>query len=225
MNDPCANCIIRNECVCVGLPRFSPTSGEPLVHERRFHRGEVLRQEGGIPDTIHVIKVGTVMASRAGVDGVSRPVMILFPGQAMGRVDQLEVGNVLTCRAVSAGRLCEVKLSELGFVASTGFRALVADYYIRTFSQLADWGQILRVKGAVGQVAATLMQMERCQRVSGVIKLPGHSTLAELLGTSRETIARVLGQLERSDTLMRLDRTHCRINHAKLLALLTAECP
>lgn len=220
--DSCSRCVTRNECVCTGLPGISSVTGEPLVRERRFHRGEVLREEGGSPDTIHVIKVGTVLASRAGVDGVSRPVMLMFPGQAIGRLDQTEIGNELTCRAVSAGRLCELRRSELGSIASADCRALVANRYIHTFSQLADWGQIMRIKGMAGRVAATLLQMERCQPVSGVVKLPGHSALAELLGTSRETIARVLAQLELSDTLARMDRTHCRIHRSKLLALLAA---
>lgn len=221
--DSCSNCMIRNECVWISLPRVSPVTGEPLVRERRFHRGEILREEGGTPGTIHVIKVGMVLASRAGADGISRPVMIMFPGQAIGRPNQMEIANALTCRAVSSGHLCEVRLSELDSItAREDFRALVADRYIRTLSQLADWGQIMRIRGVAGQVAATLVQMERCQRVSSVIKLPGHSTLAEFLGTSRETISRVLAQLERGGALTRLDRTHCRINRSKLLALLAA---
>lgn len=212
----------RSECVFSDLPCVSQATGEPLVRERRFHRGEVLRTEGESPDTILVIKVGMLLASRAGADGVSRPVMILFPGQAIGRLDHMEIGNELTCRAVSTGRLCEVRLNEIDSIASAGFRALMADRYIRTFGQLADWGQIMRIKGVTGRVAATLMQMERCHPVSGVIRLPGHSTLAELLGTSRETIARVLAQLERNHTLARLDRTHCRINRSNLLSLFAA---
>lgn len=220
--DACSHCVTRNECVFTSLPCISPVTGEPLVRERRFHRGEVLREEGDTPGTLHMIKVGTVLASRAGVDGVSRPVIILCRGQAIGRLDQMETGNALTCRAVSAGRLCEVRLSDLGAAASSGFRALVVDRYIRTFSQLADWAQIMRIKGVAGQIAATLVQMERCQRASGVIQLPGHSALAALLGTSRETIARVLAQLELSGALARLDRTHCRINRAKLISLLAA---
>ena len=218
--DACSRCITRNDCAFVNLPRKSPVTGKPLVHERHFQRGEMLREQGAASDTVQMIKVGNVLASRSGVDDRPRPVFIICPGQTVGQFEPTEAGNTLSCRAISAGRLCEVLLGEIGEAATEDFRNVLLERNTRTFRLLADWAQIMRIKGVTGQVAAALVQLASSQRVGNVVHLPGHSALAELLGTSRETIARVLAQLELKGALARLDRTHCTINRSKLVALL-----
>jgi CRP-like cAMP-binding protein len=218
----CSRCITREDCVFSSLPHDSPVTGKALVHERRFHRGDVLRTQGDAADTVQMVKVGSVLASRTGVDGISRSIAIFCRGAAMGRFEPFDTTNVLTCRAISSGRLCEVRIDEMGSAVTKDFQDLMLDRQIRTFGLLADWAQIMRIKGVTGQVAAALVQLERCQRINGSVQLPGHSALAGLLGTSRETIARVLGQIELTGALTRLDRTHCKINRAKLIALLAS---
>jgi CRP-like cAMP-binding protein len=54
------------------------------------------------------------------------------------------------------------------------------------------------------------------------VQLPAQSDLADLLGARRETVARMLGQLEAQGGLTRLDRRHCQINESALLATVGA---
>jgi CRP-like cAMP-binding protein len=68
----------------------------------------------------------------------------------------------------------------------------------------------MRMKGLPQKLLATLHLYAREQRAR-VVRLPSHVALASLLSTTRETIARSLGQLESSGHILRHDRWHCEV--------------
>lgn len=212
----CPRCVIYQDCAFRSLPLCSPTTGGAVVRERRFGVGEVLREQGAEWGVVQVIKVGNVLASRRGPDGVSRPVALWGRGHIMGRLDPSTEPNALSCQAVSVGRVCEVRIEDIGTAMTQDFRDFMARGYSRAFALLADWAQVTRVRGVVGQVAAALVQLGRIQ-ASTLVQLPGHLALAALLGTSRESVARALSQLERVGAVRRQGRSHCQLDNDRLL--------
>lgn len=211
----CPRCVIYHDCAFRSLPLCSPTTGCAMVQERRFTAGELLRQEGDDWGVVQVIKVGNVLASRRGPDGVSRPVALWGRGHIMGRLEPSTEPNALSCQAVSSGRVCEVRLEDVGSLPQD-FRDFMTRGYARAFALLADWAQVTRVRGVAGQVAAALVQLGRIQ-ASTLVQLPGHLALAALLGTSRESVARALSQLERAGAVRRQGRSHCELDNERLL--------
>lgn len=212
----CPRCVIFHDCAFRSLPLCSPTTGCAVVRERHFAAGDVLREEGADWGVVQVIKVGNVLASRRGADGVSRPVALWGRGHIMGRLEPSTEPNALSCQAVSAGRVCEVRVDDIGTALTQDFRDVMAQGYARAFALLADWAQVTRVRGVVGQVAAALVQLGRIQ-ASTRVQLPGHLALAALLGTSRESVARALSQLERQGAVRRQGRSHCQLDTERLV--------
>jgi DNA-binding GntR family transcriptional regulator len=68
----------------------------------------------------------------------------------------------------------------------------------------------------VNQLAYVVVLLADANRTP-VVELPTHSALAELLGTTRETIARALGTLQSEGGIRRLERKHCEVYRRKLL--------
>ena len=218
----CDDCVTSPSCVLSGLSDGSTALRPVKVRERRFRAGELLREAGGCMPRMQVIKVGSVMVSRLGVDGVARPVAILGQGYPMGHFDLTEGVDAFSCQAISAGRLCEVDVHELKEVAGPELRNRLLACYGRALSELADWAHVLRIKGVAGQLAGALVQLGHVQR-STVVRLPGRTVLASLLGASRETVARMLTLLEQRGALIRRDRTHFQLDHGVLMREMTRE--
>jgi CRP-like cAMP-binding protein len=103
-------------------------------------------------------------------------------------------------------------------LADAEFLRALAQSYAQTNARLADWARIVRIKGVAGQLAATLLELAQLQR-STLVRLPSQQMLAELLSTSRETIARTLRQLALRQALVRRDRWHCEIQRDMLANL------
>lgn len=188
--------------------------------ERPFHKGERLLQQGQPSVTFQVVKVGMVLASRSGDDGVERPVGIFGGGQLLSNMALLQRPEALSCHALSAGRVCEVTLSSVGAQALTDaeFLFALAGECADTQAQLADWARVVRIRGTAGQLAGALLQLANLQR-STLVRLPSHTVLATLLATTRETIARTLRQLDEQGCVVRHDRWHCEIHRKRLLTL------
>ena len=75
------------------------------------------------------------------------------------------------------------------------------------FARLADWSQVMRLRGLPRQLMATLMLLAD-EQGTRTVHLPSQVALAALLSTSRETVARTLRQLEDDGHLRRVDRWH-----------------
>ena len=194
--------------------------------ERPVRKGELLLQQGQLAPTFKIVKTGSVMLLRSGEDGVERPVGMFGAGQAIGSTALVEWPATVSCRALAAGRVCEVQTaaaSRLGLLDAE-FLTGLAQSCAQTNACLADWARIVRIRGVAGQLAATLLQLASVQR-STLVRLPSHTVLASLLSTTRETIARTLRRLTLCDGVVRHDRWHCEIRREALVALASGREP
>ena len=218
---PCHECSSRLQCL---IGRQSDAGRAPwaaLVEERRFRKGDVLQRQGDTAQSVAVLKVGTALLQRTGVDGTPRPVAMAGCGQALGTGAVAGTPEDLTWVAVLEGRMCHVPATALLRAGGAGPEFLLSllreEALART--RLADWSGLLRLRGVPAQLASALLQLAQLQR-STLVRLPTHTVLASLLATTRETVARSLAQLAQQGAVVRHDRWHCAIVRGPLVALL-----
>jgi CRP-like cAMP-binding protein len=219
----CSDCATRPYCVLGKGDTEARHALQPLIRKRSFQRGEVLSQEGSTTDTAFVVKLGTVFGYRQGLDGQSRPVGIAGRGSTFGFFSVFGQPNQATAVAASSGRLCEIPVAALlGASKLDGtFSGDIAGAAVQTCARVATWAEGMRMRGVVNQLGYALLVMAETQH-QNVIELPTHVALADLLGTTRETVARGLASLEAEGCLVRGERKKCEVRREALLARLGA---
>lgn len=177
-----------------------------------MRKGELLLRQGELSSSFKIVKTGTVLLLRAGDDEIDRPIGLSGAGQPLGTTSLLGLTPTLSCRALTAGRVCEVQITQSlqQNLLDAGFLHGLAGSFSETNARLADWARIVHIRGMPGRVAATLLKLSKVQR-SAMVHLPSHQVLAELLNTTRETVARTLRQLALHQGIVRRGRSHCEL--------------
>jgi len=222
----CVDCATKSGCPLGQLPEALVAQVLPHVTECSFRRGQVLQRQGEEAGVFRVIKSGSALmyrdgAGRAGRAGV--PVAIAAAGQVTGASRLVGFPNPLTVIAMADTRTCELdvaSLERLGVMDDPAFRRPLGEAVFRTLSILADWARVTRLPGVRNQLAAALVAIG-AQQKSERIRLPGQVVLAELLGVTRESVARAMGALENDGLITRVGRTYCEL-HLPQLKTLTA---
>lgn len=210
----CQVCAARLNCLIGRLPRSRQVRLDPLISEVEFCKGEALQAEGAINEVVRTVKLGTVMLTRQGPDGVARPVAIVGRGHLLGQWRLLDQPTQVGALALSTGRVCELPVAALGgpLMQEPFFLDTLQSSMAHSYARLADWSQVLRLRGLRRQMMAALMLLGEAQG-AGAVRLPSHVALAALLNTARESVARTLRQLETDGHLRRIDRWHVELSH------------
>lgn len=206
----CQLCATRSLCIVGGVSTTTTEMLAAVIQEQPFHKSELLQKQGEVADTIAIVKLGSVIGTRLGPDAIERPVALFGRGQLMGAYGLLGQRNQLGGRALSPGRMCVISIADL-YRLGVMDRQFLGSVYTRitqSVGRLADWSQVMRVKGIQQQLLLALQLIARGQG-NPLIRLPSHVALAALLSTTRESVARNLRQLERQGLLVRQDRWHC----------------
>lgn len=213
----CQRCAARQICLIGQMPWPQLERLDPQIRERDFRKGETLLVEGSSPAVVRTIKLGTVMLTRAGPDRVSRPVALVGRGHLLGMWGLLATTTHVGAQALSAGRVCELPAAALSDALGKEPAMLSALHHqmALTFARLADWGQVMRLRGLPRQLVATLLLLAH-EQGTRTAHLPSHVALAAVLSTTRESVARVLRQLEDLGHLRRTDRWHGELTDTHL---------
>jgi CRP/FNR family transcriptional regulator, cyclic AMP receptor protein len=175
-----------------------------VVRPRRFEAETVLFQEGDAGDALYVLESGLVKLSKVDLGGHEKTLALLQPPEFFGEMALLGHAR----RSATAITLAPVTAYLL---FRDDFQRLLADYptiSLNLTTTLADRlrgmddeAQVLSYKDAQGRVSYVLLRLYR----AGVVELDGngralvrltHQDLANLAGTSRETVTRALKALE-----------------------------
>jgi CRP-like cAMP-binding protein len=176
-----------------------------VIQLRSFEAQTVLFQEGDSGEALYILAEGQVKLSKVDLGGYEKTLAILQPPEFFGEMALLGSQT----RSATAMTLTEVKAYLL---FQDDFNKLLQSYpsislnLTTTLAQrlrgMDDEAQILSYKDAQGRVAFVLLRLYR----SGVIELTEagealvrltHQELANLAGTSRETVTRALKVLEK----------------------------
>ncbi len=205
----CLDCAARTSCLIGQMPRLQQDRLGPLIQEQRFRKGDVLQTEGASADVVRTIKLGTVMLTRSGPDRVLRPVALVGRGHLMGLMTLLDQATQVGALALSPGRICDVPAAAMrsALGKDPALQDTLHQQIGNTIARLADWGQMMRLRGLHRQLVATLMLLAH-EQGTRMVRIPSHIALSELLRTTRESVARTLRQLEDQGHLQRNDRWH-----------------
>jgi CRP/FNR family transcriptional regulator, cyclic AMP receptor protein len=214
----CTECATRAACLLNMLSDDEVRALQPQIEKRRFHHGERISTEGEVSRSVRVLKIGNVFGYRRGLDGQERPIGIAGRGASFGLSGYFDQPNQVSGIAATALRVCDISHETLHRLAATkpAFGEHMTSIAVNTCGLIAAWSEGMRVRGLVNQLAYVLVLLSQAHR-SSIIDLPTHTALAELLGTTRETVARAFSTLRAEGGLMLLERRKCDIDREALL--------
>ncbi len=173
------------------------------VRKRVYEANTTVFQEGDKGEALYILESGLVKLSKIDLGGHEKTLAILQPPAYFGEMALL--GE--TTRSATA-----ITLGEVGayLLFNDDFRKLIADYPTISLNLNAtlaerlrgmdDESQVLSYKDAQGRVAYVLLRLYEGGVVEheedrALVRLT-HQELANLAGTSRETVTRALKALE-----------------------------
>lgn len=209
----CGNCASYEFCIARGLSlKNSVDGGGVLIEEHSFRKGDILAREGEHVHHLRVVKVGSVCLGRRGSDGHIDPVAILGRGAVVGFCSYFGQPNQLGSVALSSGRYCEISTEALACLARSDQK--IWDQVGRAcsvaFGTIAGWTQATSRPHIAGRVAHSLLLLTEVHH-SATVTLPSNVALAQLLGTTRESVARALALLEDQGFIARRGSRVCEI--------------
>jgi CRP-like cAMP-binding protein len=203
----CRHCPIRHQALLAPLrgPDFAHVLGQ--IRSAVVPAGSVLYHEDAPAAAVYTVSRGLLKLIKRAPGAGDRIVRLLGPGGAAG-LEALTTGLYWhTAVAVREARLCRIPLDvfhtlDRQDVVLSGRvinqweqQVLSAD---RWLAELTEGPVADRVK----RLLAVLVEMTADERA--LIELPPMNDLASILGTSRESVSRVVAELKRARLLQRV---------------------
>lgn len=209
-----------------GVPRDELARTLEIARRRTFARDEVVFHEGDPADTVHLVDSGRAAVRTTTRHGQRVTLAILGPGDAFGELALLAPGTRRNATVAALEPLVTHAIYEADFhrlrrehpQLSEVIIALLSDRVRQLDAQLLDALYLpadLRVRKRLAELA------ERYEEAGGETVIPlRQEDIADLAGTSRATVNRVLREEERRGTV-RLTRGRTAVlDRARLLDLL-----
>jgi CRP/FNR family transcriptional regulator, cyclic AMP receptor protein len=192
------------------VPLFSELSRSELERiadvaiPRAFPKGVRVFHEGDHSDACYIVRQGDLRVTREHSDGRAIALATLGPGDIFGELAMLDGGT----RSASVETLSDCEL--LGLPA-TDVRRVVADHgdiaaklivaitrRLRETNERVARQSFQTVPSRVAGVLAQLIAEEASEERPGITVRMTQADLAQLAGTSRESVSRFLATLERA---------------------------
>lgn len=175
-------------------------------------------------DTVFLLKEGRVKISRVNEKGQKAAICLLEPGEIFGEIDAMnDVPRETLVQALEPVLVCEIArenfLRFLDRCPTVGIRILktVGGRLRNVESKFGD----LVFLSAPARLAKLLLQLgdsmgDQDQNLIRLNLRLTHQNLANLIGTSRETVSALLGQFQRQGLLIQDRRQICLLNTDEL---------
>ncbi len=199
------------------VPMFSKLSDDDVAQivdqcvRRECHKDQVLLVEEEVGQTLFIILKGTVKITRTSDEGREVILTMLKSGDFFGELSLLDgKGRSATVIAMEDSELLALRRGEFLLMIekhpqlSIELLKVLADRIRRCDTQIEN----LTLHDAVGRVGATLIHVAEQTGFSRgssriIPKLPVQQDLANMAGTARETISRVISLFETKGLLER----------------------
>ncbi len=193
--------------------------------ERRFSKGSTIFAPGDVPDAVYVLTSGLVTLSYLSEDGQEFILRVFGPGDVFGELFLTVPARPFLARALTPCVVAVIPgktfLHLLSTIPRIGFNFICV--LSRHLAEMAlDRAQASH-KWSAERLALTLLKLGAAHGVKEgagtAITLPlTHQILADMIGTSRETVTRDLRRLKRQGVVSQRGRT-LLIHVARLKAL------
>jgi CRP/FNR family transcriptional regulator len=203
---------------------------ETVKVSRNYPKGTTLFGEGHKPRGIYVLCDGRVKISIASADGKTLVLRIARPGDLLGLSANL-TGQpyAATAETLERCRIDFVSRDDLMRLIARDRKGYVAviEELSRRLSGLVDHTRLLFLSGSASEKLARLLLNwcdEHGKRTNQGIRIkPGltHEEIAQMIGTSRETVTRVFNQLKRNHLVQAVDGDLLVRNRSALLVEVT----
>lgn len=175
-----------------------------IMVEKSYSRKSIVFHEGDHGDTLYIIKGGRVKIAKVAIDGREKTLTILQPGDFFGEMAIFDnMPRSATAEAIDS----DVRLFGLN---KKDFERLIHEFpsialrimkdLTRRIRQINQQVEDLAFKDVHGRVSSTLFQLlETEEEISGqtLTRLRmTHQDLANMVGSSRETVTRALNRLQ-----------------------------
>jgi CRP-like cAMP-binding protein len=193
------------------VPLFSGLSDASLAHlhqatvRKRYEKDTVLVEENDMGETLYMIITGRVKVTNIGPDGKEVILSVLGPGEFFGEMSLLDreprSANVVTMVKTEMMLLRRQEFLNL----LEGNKEILSKLLSTISGRLRHANQQIRslaLLDVLGRIARLLLD---CSRKDGkkllngsiVFRRPTHQEIASMVGTSRETVSRMIGDLSR----------------------------
>ncbi len=195
------------------IPLFSHVADGDLEQiashliERRYPRNTTIVEEGLPGDYMYIIREGRVKVTKLSEDGREKILAFFEPGQFVGEMALLERAP----RSASVKTLTPVRVLALSRADFTGLIRKSPDLAISVIRELSgrlralnDQASALsfqRVKDRTKGLLIRLAKDEASDRDHLITPALTHQQIADMIGTSRETVTRVVKELKSSGWL------------------------
>lgn len=196
---------------------LSPEEREQVARvcpERRFSRGSTIFAPGDAPDALYVLTSGLITLSHLSEGGQESILRVFGPGDVFGEVFLTVRARPFRATALTDSVVTVIPSNTFHRLLSTipriGFNFICV--LSRHLVEIAlDRGQSSH-KWASGRLALTLLKLAAAhgakEEGGTAITLPlSHQILADMIGTSRETVTRQLRRLKRRGLVSQRGRT------------------
>jgi CRP/FNR family cyclic AMP-dependent transcriptional regulator len=162
---------------------------------RTIPAGQVLYAPGRPTEVLFILKGGRVRLYVIGADGRTLTTAIVEPGQLFG--EMVPMGQSLTdtyAETLDASVVCLMSRTDVDrlLLSDPRIAARIAEILGRRVAELETRLSDTVLKSAPDRIASTLARL--ADRDGASIRLT-HEQLADLVGTTRETVTKVLGDL------------------------------
>jgi len=203
--ESCLICKLRHDSFFCDLPKASLAAFDKIKYPSAYPQGAVLFVEGQNPRGMYVVCSGRVKLSTTSRDGKTLILRIAEPGEVLGLHATVSGKPYeLTAEALQASQLNFVRRDDfLHFLNEHGDACLKAAQHLSQNCQTAyDLISSLGLSHSVSEKMARLLlewANDGDQTKEGIrIKMAlTHEEIAQLIGTSRETVTRVLGDFRK----------------------------
>ncbi len=189
------------------IPLFSNVSDDDLEQvashliERRFPRNTTIVEEGLAGDYMYVIREGRVKVTKLSEDGREKILEFLDTGAFFGEMALLDrAPRIASVKTLKPARL--LALSRMDFLnllrKSPDLALAVIQELCKRLRTVDDQASALSFQRVKDRTKGLLQRLARDPQEGGVCVTPAltHQQMADMIGTSRETVTRVVKELK-----------------------------